>query len=305
MWVGQVVMLQMIVDGPFSLQAAASFGFGPNSGRADAADGLMRLAFVADDLRHQVGAVIRQQPSGGLVAELADAADAAAAERQIRRILSVDQPAGGWLAAGRADPVLGAVQADHPGQRPVLFHSPYEAAAWAMLAQRRHRHQATAVRRRLSASAGRTFNLAGQEEHAFPLPEQLLGVDSFPGIDEVRLHRLHGVARAALEGRLEATTLAGQPTEEAMASLREISGLGPFYAGLVYLRATGVTDALIDTEPRLASHLRYYYQLTELPNQLAIKRIAEPWRPFRTWAGVLFRLAGDRAGLPVQRPSPH
>jgi DNA-3-methyladenine glycosylase II len=297
-----MIMLRMAVDGPFSLEAAASFGFGPGTGRPYPDDDVMRLAFVADDLQHHVGAVIRPDEGGGLVAELAGPADAAAAERQIRRVLSVDQPADGWLAAGRSDRVLGAVQAAFPGLRPVLFHSPYEAAAWAMLSQRRHRNQAAAVRRRLSAAAGRGFELAGQVEHAFPLPEQLLAVDSFPGIDPVRMHRLRGVAEAALAGRLEPATLAGMPAEEAMASLLAISGLGPMYASLVYLRATGVTDALIASEPRLASYLRHYYQLPGIPDAQEIGRIAEPWRPFRTWAGVLFRVAGERAGLPVEQP---
>jgi DNA-3-methyladenine glycosylase II len=105
-----------------------------------------------------------------------------------------------------------------------------------------------------------------------------------------------------MAGRLEPATLAGMPAEEAMAALQAISGLGPVYAGLVYLRATGVTDALISSEPRLASYLRHYYELPELPDQQTIGRIAEPWRPFRTWAGVLFRVAGDRDGLAVEQP---
>ena len=121
--------------------------------------------------------------------------------------MSLDVPAAGWVAAGRADPVLGATQAAYPGLRPVLFHSPYEAAAWAMLSQRRHRTQTAAVRARLAAAAGHSFVLAGQEEHAFPLPERLLGLDSFPGIDPVRMQRLHGVARAALAGQLEPSRL--------------------------------------------------------------------------------------------------
>jgi DNA-3-methyladenine glycosylase II len=300
--VSQVSALRMAVDGPFSLAAAAAFGFGPNTGRPYPGAEVMRLAFVADDLRHQVGAVVRQLPGGDLVAELAGPADPVAAERQIRRILAVDRPAEGWLSAGRADPVLGRVQAEFPGQRPVLFHSPYEAAAWAMLSQRRHRNQAAAVRNRLSASAGRSFELAGREEHAFPLPAQLLAVDSFPGIDEVRLRRLHGVAQAALDGQLEPAVLAELPAEQAMAGLQTIPGLGPVYAGLVYLRATGVADALVSAEPRLKSCLRHFYQLTELPDEQTMRHIAEPWRPFRTWAAVLFRVAGDRAGLSAEQP---
>src|SRR5215469_14278350 len=126
--IAMTTRLILPVDGPFSLGAAASFGFGPNSGRPFP-DGLMRLAFVADDLRHHVGAVVTQLPDGTLAAEVSGDAPVDAAEAQLRRILSIDTGVAGWLEAGKADPVLGSVQAAHPGLRPVLFHSPYEAAA--------------------------------------------------------------------------------------------------------------------------------------------------------------------------------
>ena len=291
----------MAVDGPFSLAAAAGFGFGPSTGRPFPEGDVMRLAFAADDLKHHVGAALRQNPDGSLAAEISGDADLAAAQGQIRRILSIDADPAGWLAAGRADPVLGQVQEAFPGLRPVLFHSPYEAAAWSVLSQRRHRSQATALRRRLSAATGVTFTIAGQDEVAFPLPEQLLDVSSFAGIEETRMARLHGVARAALNGQLEAADLAATPPEAAMARLRTIKGLGPVYAMLVYLRSTGVRDAAALGEPRLASYLQHYYGLASLPGTEEIARIAEPWRPFRTWASVLFRVAGDRDGLPSER----
>ena len=291
----------MAVDGPFSLAAAAGFGFGPSTGRPFPEGDVMRLAFAADDLKHHVGAALRQNPDGSLAAEISGDADLAAAQGQIRRILSIDADPADWLAAGRADPVLGQVQEAFPGLRPVLFHSPYEAAAWSVLSQRRHRSQATALRRKLSAATGVTFTIAGQEEVAFPLPEQLLDVSSFAGIEETRMARLHGVARAALNGQLEAADLAATPPEAAMARLRTIKGLGPVYAMLVYLRSTGVRDAAALGEPRLASYLQHYYGLASLPGTEEIARIAEPWRPFRTWASVLFRVAGDRDGLPSER----
>ncbi|HSZ45347.1 MAG TPA: hypothetical protein VK823_08420 [Streptosporangiaceae bacterium] len=292
------------VDGPFSLAAAAGFGFGPNTGRPLPVGDVMRLAFVADDLRHQAGAALTQQPDGHILADVSGDADADAVVAQIRRVLSIDAEATGWLEAGKADPVLGTQQDAYPGLRPVLFYSPYEAAAWAMLAQRRQRVQATAVRRRLSVEAGKTFYLAGQAEPAFPRPEQLLAITSFAGIDEVRLTRLHGVARAALDGQLEARVLAATPPAEAMASLRQIKGLGPVYAMLVYLRATGVKDAAALGEPRLASYLRHYYGLAATPDTEEVEALAEAWRPFRTWASVLFRVAGDRDGLPFDEPAP-
>jgi DNA-3-methyladenine glycosylase II len=289
------------VDGPFSLSAAASFGFGPYTGRPAPNDNMMRLAFVADDLRHHVGAVVTQLPDGSLTALISGDAPAGAAELQLRRILSIDTGAAGWLEAGQADPVLGGVQAAYPGLRPVLFHSPYEAAAWSVLSQRRHRAQATALRRRLSEAAGLTLELAGQPQPAFPLPARLLEITEFPGVEANRMARLHGVARAALDGQLDATALRSASAGAALADLQRINGLGPVYATLVYLRSTGVTDALTLGEPRLADYVRHYYGLPETPGTAAMERIAERWRPFRTWAAVLFRVAGDRDGLPIEQ----
>ncbi len=297
----------MPVDGPFSLAAAAAFGFGPNTGRPCPADDvMMRLAFVTDDFRHQAGVVVRQEPGGDLVAEISGVTDVAVAERQVRRILSVDRPVKDWIEAGRRDPVLGRLQAEHAGLRPVLFHSPYEAAAWAMLSQRRHRSQAASLRRRLSEALGQPFELAGQTEHAFPRPERLLSLETFPGLEPQRVERLRGVAERALAGELDAEALAAMDTDQALAALRTIPGLGPVYAGLVQLRSTGVSDALTLNEPRLRYYLRHYYELpeAELPDDETVRRIAEPWRPFRTWAGVLIRVAGDGDGLPWQSDQP-
>jgi len=180
----------------------------------------------------------------------------------------------------------------------LLFHSPYEAAAWGIIAQRRHRAQAAALRRRLSAEMGRAFELAGQTEYAFPLPERLLQLQEFPGMEPARVARLRGVAQRALQGQLDAVHLARADTGEALAGLQAIPGIGPVYANLILLRSTGVSDALTLGEPRMPSYLRHYYSLPGIPDDEAIRRLAEPWRPFRTWAGVLIRVAGDEDDLP-------
>jgi DNA-3-methyladenine glycosylase II len=291
------------VDGPFSLAAAASFGFGPNNGRPDPGDDCLRMAFGGDDLKNYVGAVVRQEAEGVLTMDITDGCDVTMTVCQISRIVSIDTSVDGWLAAGQADPVLGGLQAAHPGMRPVLFHSPYEAAAWSVLSQRRHRAQAMKLHQRMSEAAGRTFDLAGQFVAAFPLPSDLLQIEEFPAVEPERMARLHGVARAAIEGQFDVPTLRSMAADAAMASLRRIKGLGPVYSMLVYLRSVGVTDGLAVGEPRLAGYLRHYYGLAETPDAATMERLAEPWRPFRTWAGVLFRLVGDAEGLPFEEPA--
>src|SRR5260370_36100979 len=150
------------VDGPFSLAAAASFGFGPNNCRPDPGDDCLRLAFGGDDLKSYAGAVVRQEAKGVLTMDITDACDVTMAVNQISRIVSIDTSVSGWLAAGQAAPVLGVLQAARPGMRPVLFHSPYEAAAWSVLSQRRPRAHPLTLHPPLTEAPRPPFALPGQ-----------------------------------------------------------------------------------------------------------------------------------------------
>ena len=86
----------------------------------------------------------------------------------------------------------------------------------------------------------------------------------------------------------------------ALAHLQRLPGIGPTYAMLILLRATGVTDVLTFGEPRLAGYVAHFYGTGPGPASPAeLERIAKGWRPFRTWTAVLVRVAGDRLGLPI------
>ncbi|MGA8014321.1 MAG: DNA-3-methyladenine glycosylase 2 family protein [Candidatus Dormiibacterota bacterium] len=285
-------------DTPFSLTAAADFGFGPNTGRPMPRGAEMRLAFVTDDLRHHAGVHLLQQPSGSITATVESEAASDVVMGQVRRILSLDRPGAAWLEVGRHDPVIGLLQEVHAGLRPVLFHSPYEAAAWSVISARRHRTQAAALRTRLAAAHGATFRLAGEDVLAFPTPEPLLGLRGFPGLEPARVERLHAVAQAALRGELEAQVLRDMPPDAALGTLQQLPGIGPTYATLILLRATGATDILTYNEPRLPSYVAHFYGLEHpTATRADMEEISTAWRPFRTWAAVLIRVAGDRAAL--------
>lgn len=177
----------------------------------------------------------------------------------------------------------------------MLFPSPYEAAVWAIISARLHPRQALATRERLSREHGVILEVAGAEMAAFPLPERLLELDAFPGLPDEKLRRLHGVAEAALAGRLDAEQLRALPREEALEQLRELRGIGPFYATLILLRSTGVCDELPTGEPRLRTLVERAYQLAEPPDEAELTAIAENWRPYRTWVAALLRMSGTQS----------
>lgn len=286
-------------DAAFSLAAAASFGFGPTAGRPQPAGGEMRLTFVTDDLTGQAGVHLTQDEDGTVRGTVTGDAAAAAVKRQVARILSLDHPGKGWLAVGERDPVVGSLQAALPGLRPVLFHSPYEAAAWSIISTRRHHTQAAAIRTRLAQAEGRVLEVGGEPVAAFPTPRQLLTVEGFPGLEPVRIDRLHAVARAALDGLLDAGRLAALDADQALEEVQRLPGIGPVYGTLIVMRSTGVTDMMTFSEPRLPSYAaRFYRTGSEVMAREEMEAVSEKWRPFRTWAAVLIRVAGDRGIAP-------
>jgi len=292
-------LLEIIPRGPFSLQAAAEFGFGPNAGRRLSYQGVMRLAFPIDGGSGYAGAVLRQADPGapiGVELELRGATDPAVALAQIARIVSLDHDGEAFLELGERDPVIGALQRAHPGQRPVLFHSPYEGTAWSIISARRAGTQAARVRTAISEQLGATFELAGETLHAFPQPERLLGLgEDTPGLNPEKVERLRGVALAAAAGKLDVGHLQAIGPERSYQEVQQIKGIGPFYAGLVVLRASGFADAMLEVvEAKGLRHTARFYGLDSPPTIDRFAAMAEPWRPFRTWAVVLIRLAGDR-----------
>jgi DNA-3-methyladenine glycosylase II len=284
----------LVPRGPFSLEQAGSFGFGP---RGAEPGGAMRLCFAADGSGSATGVVLREAPDGTIAGEVQGETPVDDVRAQVARILSLDHDGDAWAEVGARDEVIGAVQARVPGLRPVLFHSPYEAAAWAVMVARTGRAQARSIRRALSERHGATFELAGVSMAAFPSAEALLEIDEpIAGLTNEKHLRLQGIARAELEGRLDVAHLREIGPDAAMDELQELRGIGPFSASLVVLRAVGFTDVLPVEQPMVQRAVEHAYEIADPLSAERFERLAEPWRPFRTWATVLLRVAGDRDG---------
>jgi DNA-3-methyladenine glycosylase II len=290
--------LELAPSGPFSLAAAASFGFGPTEGRAGRFDGVLRYAFALDRGSGYAGVELRQADDDAPVTgEVHGGGDPPAVARQLARVLSLDHDGEAFLEVGQRDPVIGRLQREFPGQRPVLFFSPYEAAAWSVISARQRGIPAAQVRATISERWGECFNLSGRQEWAFPQPDRLLdaGELSVPGLNEEKERRLLGIAEAARAGLLEVAALQSLGPQDAFVELQRLRGIGPFYASLIVVRACGFADAPLPVaEPKVLANATRFYGLAEPLTLERFTELAEAWRPFRTWATVLVRLAGDR-----------
>ncbi|GAB3449766.1 DNA-3-methyladenine glycosylase family protein [Actinophytocola sediminis] len=279
--------------GPFDLSASTRFleGFAP-AARPDAAAvaGELRLAFPAAPSWRPVGVLVRQpEPDGPVRARVfGDPADVAPTLEHVRRILSLDVDGTGFAEVAAGDPVVGALVARYPGLRPVSFHSPYEAACWAIIGHRIRMAQAAAIKQRLAERLGEVVDVAGVALASFPAPGAL--TERVPLVSELKSDRLRAIARAALDGVLDAATLRSSP--DALATLRELPGIGPFSAELILLRGAGEPDGFPATEGRLHDEMALAYGLTD-PKPAELATIAQRWRPYRTWVSLLLRASRE------------
>ena len=281
---------EIAVRGAFDLAAAAQCLVRPSrTGSAAVEAGVLHLAFPAEGSWTHAGAAVRQR-SPGLVEVGVDAPVEIAAPvvAQVRRMLSLDIDESGFAEAADGDSVVRRLRARYPGARPVLHSTPYEAACWTVLNQGMREPRSAQLREQLAVRHGRKVGDEGL--HSFPAPSILLELAEEPSMGNFRLARLRAVARAALAGRLDADELLSVPISEATAQLASIPGIGAFSAEQILLHGAGHPDLF----PRLDTHfhemLRKEYRLPEdvPPDQL--ERLADSWRPYRSWAAHLFRL---------------
>jgi len=284
------------VLGPWSLQTSRRFweGFTPAALAGEPIAAGLRTVFCAEGDWRRAEAEVTQAGDTAHVVLTGDG-DLDAAAGQTCRFLALDVDGDGWPQVGRRDPVIGDAQARLPGLRPCGFHSPYEAAAWAVLAQRLRIVQAAGLRAELIARYG--------EGGAFPPPHTLARADlDLPGR---KSEYLRAVAGAALDGLLDGAALRAVDPDEAVQRVQQVKGLGPFAAELVVVRGANAPDALPCHERRLDAEIAERYG----PGR-TLAEVSQAWRPYRTWAAVHLRAlreqrTGEIAGPSATRSAGH
>lgn len=292
--------IEIVPRGPFSLAAARDFagGFPAGIGGGGVGEGSITLAFPVEGTESSA-AIELWQDADGVVRGRTDASGdlLERARHQAERSLSLDHDGTGWPAVGERDPVVGRLQREHDYLRAVCFYSAYEAATSFVIGQRISRRQAAAIKRTLGERLGDRPTIAGVEVPAFPRPSRLLELTDAPGLNAEKVRRLHGLAQAALDGRLDTERLRAMPEGEALAALQQLPGVGPFTANGVLYRGCGVADGVPAADELGQTVIHDLYGLDRVTPE-DVSRISDAWRPYRMWAVVLLRMGWTRAQGP-------
>lgn len=190
----------------------------------------------------------------------------------------------------KTDAALAAqVEAD-PGLRVPGCWNGFELATRAILGQQVTVKGATALAGRMVSAFGKSFCGASGLTHLFPSPETLAEAPlSSVGLTNARAQTIRALARAVCDGQIRFEAVAD--TDQFLARLCEIPGIGHWTAQYVAMRALGEPDAFPSSDLGLLRALG-------LNDRRALECRAEAWRPWRAYAAMyLWKNGSHRAPL--------
>jgi AraC family transcriptional regulator of adaptative response / DNA-3-methyladenine glycosylase II len=140
---------------------------------------------------------------------------------------------------------------------------------------------ARTVAGRLVANHGKPLDApVGGVTHSFPSPAVLAAVDpsTFP-MPKSRQRTLHELAARLADGTVRLDP--GADRDDAEHQLLDVPGIGPWTASYIRLRALNDPDVFLPTDLGVHHGLRHLGLPTD---HHAVARVAERWRPWRSYA---------------------
>lgn len=169
---------------------------------------------------------------------------------------------------------------DRTSRRPAAARPPgFGALLDIIIAQQVSTASARAIRERLVAAAA-------------PLsPETILAMDDSAlrgaGLSRPKVLHVRGIAAALASGALDLDALARRPDEEAIAELVKLKGIGRWSAEVYLLFCLQRPDVLPAEDLALLVAAQRLKRLEQRPTPAELRRMAEPWRPWRSIASRL------------------
>ena len=108
-------------------------------------------------------------------------------------------------------------------------------------------------------------------------------------------------ARALAESRLRYPALRDAPSDEVVATLIEVPGIGRWTAEIYAMFSLGRADVFAHGDLALQEAAKILFALPERPTERAIRQMAEDWSPWRSVAARIlwayYRVAKQREGI--------
>jgi AraC family transcriptional regulator, regulatory protein of adaptative response / DNA-3-methyladenine glycosylase II len=212
---------------------------------------------------------------------LDNVADAQAAVQRCRRMFDLDADPDTVETHFADDPILGTLVRKRPGLRSPGHPDGVELLTRAVLGQQVSVKGARTLAARLIAAIGEPLTApVDGVTHVFPSAEAI--ASRVPGdfaMPTVRARALIKACEQLATGNIVID--AGSDREEIAMQLQALPGVGPWTASYVALRALGDPDVFLPTDIGVRNALR---SLGVDSTPKAAARLAESWRPWRSYA---------------------
>jgi DNA-3-methyladenine glycosylase II len=148
----------------------------------------------------------------------------------------------------------------------------------------------TIVGQQLSMKAARTIyaRLIALFGDDLPTPAELIAAEEAAlraaGLSRQKIGYLRDLAARVQNGELELDALHELPDEEVSARITAVKGLGQWSADMFLMFHLRRPDVLPVGDLGIRRAVEKVYRLPGLPDQDALRILAEPWRPWRTLA---------------------
>jgi DNA-3-methyladenine glycosylase II len=168
----------------------------------------------------------------------------------------------------------------------------YEALLVAVIGQQVSVRAAQSIRRRLMQNLGTRIKVGevpGQEDHyLYPTPKQMIKAGEL-GLREQGLSRqkstyLLEIAHRAAAGELDREAFAKLSDEDAIKRLCKIKGVGRWTAEIALMRGLGRSDVFAAGDLGLQVAVQELRGMRKRPSEKALRRIAERWKGWRSYA---------------------
>lgn len=117
------------------------------------------------------------------------------------------------------------------------------------------------------------------------------------GLSRAKQRYLRGIAKTGVNWN----ELRGLPDDDVMAALVALPGIGVWTAEIYLKFALGRADVIAAGDLALQESARIMFELPERPGPAELRRLAEPWRPWRSVAArglwAYYRLIKGREGI--------
>ena len=212
---------------------------------------------------------------------LDDVADAQAAVQRCRRLLDLDSDPASVDAHLESDPLLAPLVAERPGLRSPGHPDGAELLARAVLGQQVSVRGARTLAARLVTAIGEPLaNPRDGITHLFPSADDVAGCDeSAFAMPRSRAGALLSACRELAEGHIVLD--AGSDRGEVFRALTALSGIGPWTAGYVAMRALGDPDVFLPADVGVRNALSSL-GIDAAPRDA--ERLAHRWSPWRSYA---------------------